>query len=263
MKALILAGGRGNRLGDISEQHNKCMIQIGGRPLIEYSLEYASSTNVSEIIIVVGYKAEQIINTYGNRYDGKTVKYVIQPEQKGLVHAIELASTTIGSDDFILMLGDEVMVNPRHEAMISLFEREDIFCLCGIVVVDDIDLVKKTYSIIQSEDNRIYRLIEKPSKPMDNVMGTGNCVFNNEMLSYIEQTPINQKRGEKELPDLIQCAIDEGQIVKSFEICDQYINCNVPEEILRAESYFAHVSDTIESPVPSKRHIDKTIQLVS
>ena len=75
---------------------------------------------------------------------------------------------------------------------------------------------------------------------MNNIMGTGNCIFNSEIFSYINQTPINQKRGEKELPDLIQCAIDEGNIVKSFKICDHYVNINAPEEIKKAESYFAH-----------------------
>jgi len=71
-------------------------------------------------------------------------------------------------------------------------------------------------------------------------MGTGNCVFKNEIFSYIPKTPINQKRGEKELPDLIQCAIDDGKIVKSFIICDQYFNLNLKEDIEKAKSYFAH-----------------------
>jgi dTDP-glucose pyrophosphorylase len=240
MKALILAGGRGKRLGELSNDKNKCMLEINGKPLIEYSLDCATKTSISEIVIVVGHKAEEIINIYGNKYNGKAIKYVIQPEQKGLVHAIECAREAVGKEDFMLMLGDELMISPRHQLMMDIFGKENLFGICGVVVVEDIDLIKKTYSVIQSEDNRIYRLIEKASKPMNNIMGTGNCIFKNEILSYIDQTPINQKRGEKELPDLIQCAIDEGNIVKSFEICDHYVNINLLEEIKKAESYFAH-----------------------
>ncbi len=240
MKALILAGGRGKRLGAVSDGQNKCMLKIRSRPLIEYSLDCAICTDISEMIIVVGHNAEEIINSYGNRYNGKPIKYVIQLEQKGLVHAIECAKEVIEKEDFRLMLGDELMINPQHQLMIDIFEEENLFGICGVVIVEDMDLIKKTYSVIQSEDNRIYRLVEKPSKPMNDIMGTGNCIFENEILSYIDQTPINQKRGEKELPDLIQCAIDEGNIVKSFKICDHYVNINVPEEIKRAESYFAH-----------------------
>jgi dTDP-glucose pyrophosphorylase len=239
MKAMILAGGRGKRLGDIP--NNKCMLVVRGKPLIEYSLECASRTGVDEIIIVVGYKAEEIINAYGNRHNGKPIKYVIQRELKGLVNAIECAKDTIGKSDFMLMLGDELMFGPRHAEMVGTFKKNVLFALCGVVVVDDINLVSKTYSIIESPEKRIYRLIEKPKTPLSNVMGTGNCIFSNDILGYIDQTPINQKRGEKELPDLIQCAIDDGKIVKSFPICDKYFNVNSGEEFQRASSCFAHL----------------------
>lgn len=241
MKSLILAGGRGKRLGKISDGQNKCMFKINGKSLIEYSLDCAAQLDMSEIIIVVGYRAEEIINTYGNRYNGKKIKYVIQYEQKGLVHAIECAQHAIGNEDFMLMLGDELMIASRHREMIDFFKQEKLFGVCGVVIVEDRSLIERTYSVIQSDDNRIYRLIEKPSRPMNDIMGTGNCIFKNKMLSYLKQTPINQKRKEKELPDLIQCAIDEANIIKSFVICDHYVNVNIPQELKKAESYFAHL----------------------
>jgi dTDP-glucose pyrophosphorylase len=240
MKALILAGGRGKRMGEVYQDRNKCMIEVEGKPLIEYSLNCASQTNVSEIIIVVGHKAEEITNAYGNKYNGKMIRYVIQPEQKGLVHAIECAREAIGKEDFMLMLGDELMVKPKHSEMIKKYHDENLFALCGVVNVEDKNLIKKTYAVIQGGDNRIFRLIEKPSNPMNNVMGTGNCLFKNEIFSYIPQTPINQKRGEKELPDLIQCAIDAGKIVRPFVVCDKYFNINLKEDIKDAKSFFAH-----------------------
>lgn len=241
MKALVLAGGRGKRLNHFTEGKNKCMTIIKGRPLIEYSLNNAVEADVEEIIIVVGYRAEDIINAYGNSYRGKNIKYCLQHEQRGLVHAIESAKHAVGDSDIMLMLADELMIKPKHRDMVTSFRRENAFGICGVVMIKDRELIKKTYSVIQAEDSRIYRLIEKPFKPMNDIMGTGNCIFKNEILSYIDQTPINQKRGEKELPDLIQCAVDEGNIIKSFEICDHYVNVNVPEEIEKAESYFAHL----------------------
>lgn len=240
MKALILAGGRGKRAGAASDSINKCMIKIDGKPLIERSLDCVSETKSLEIIIVVGYKAEDIINTYGNNYRGKRIRYVFQTEQKGLVHAIECAAGSIGREDFMLMLGDEFMVNPHHREMIRLFSKEALFGICGIVKVKNRQLIKKTYSVIQSKEGKIFRLIEKPNHPLNDIMGTGNCIFKNQILSYIDQTPINQKRKEKELPDLIQCAIDDGHSVKSFQICDDYINVNLPMEIEQAKSYFSH-----------------------
>lgn len=235
MKALILAGGRGSRLNELSEEINKCMIKIGGRPVIEYSLDNAANANVDEIIVVVGYKAEAIINAYGNSYKGKKVSYVIQWEQRGLVHAIECAKRAIDGHDFMLLLGDEVMVNPRHANMLNQFYEGGVFALCGILSVKDRELIKRTYSITQDGNSIIYRLVEKPKNPLNNIMGTGDCVFSNAIFNYIKATPIHHERKEKELPDLIQCAIDDGKIVKSCNICDYYANINSHDDIKIAE----------------------------
>jgi len=240
MKALILAAGRGKRLGEISEFRNKCLIEIKEKALIEYSLDNAINIGVDEIVVVVGYRAEDITNYYKDCYKNKPIKYVMQNEQKGLVHAIECSRDTIDGSDFVLLLGDELMINTRYKEFINKYISEDLFCLCGVVSVEDRNLIKKTYSVIQDESGKIYRLIEKPSNPMNNIMGTGNCIFKNEIYNYIVKTPINQTRGEKELPDLVQCAIDDGRVVKTFFICDRYININAFGEIRKANSYFSH-----------------------
>jgi dTDP-glucose pyrophosphorylase len=63
-------------------------------------------------------------------------------------------------------------------------------------------------------------------------------VFKNEILSYIERTPIHPERGEKELPDLIQCAVDDGQLVKIFNICDEYTNINSKQDLEEVNNIF-------------------------
>ena len=67
------------------------------------------------------------------------------------------------------------------------------------------------------------------------MMGPGNCVFKKEIFDYIPYTPINHQRGEKELPDLIQCAIDNGKLVKFFNIGGNYFNINTLDDINRLE----------------------------
>lgn len=236
MKALILAGGRGKRLGEFSNGRNKCMLEIRGKPVIEHSFENAVATDVDEVVVVVGYKAEEIINRYGNSYGGKRLKYVIQWEQKGLVHAMESAKEAIGGDDFALFLGDEILVNPRHQSMLREFRKNGVFALCGVLPVENRDLIRRTYTMIHDGENTIYRLVEKPRNPLNNFMGTGDCVFKNAIFDYIDVTPIHHERKEKELPDLIQCAIDDGNKVKTFIICDKYTNVNSADDISMAEA---------------------------
>ena len=232
LKCLILAGGRGKRLSSYAKGENKCMLQFGGRSLIEYSLENAVKLNLEEIIIVVGHLAERIINTFGNSYNGVPIKYVIQWEQQGLVHAIACSRDALDNSDFILFLGDEFLLNPSHRSLIEIFSKEEAFAVCGIIKVDEITEIEKTYSILfDSDSRRIFRLIEKPRNPQNNLMGTGNIIFKNEILNYVDSTPINQQRGEKELPDLIQSAIDDGKKVLYHHLASTYVNVNTPEDI--------------------------------
>jgi dTDP-glucose pyrophosphorylase len=242
MKVLILAGGRGKRLGDMSQSINKCMLKVAGKPLIEYSLECAYQAGFREIDILVGYKAEEIQRTYGSSFRSIPIRYIQQEEQKGVVHAIECAREVLDGEDFMLMLGDELLIKPAHYKMVSYFSsHKDLFGLCGTVKVNDRALIRKTYAVISGSNKRIVRLIEKPQHPPNNWMGTGNILMRAGIFDYIQKTPINQQRGERELPDLIQCAVDDGRIVESFVLCDHYVNVNSVEELKAASSYFIHL----------------------
>lgn len=232
LKALILAGGRGKRLSEVTEDINKCMIVFRGRPLIEYSLENAVRLGVDEMIIVVGHLAEQIINRYGIDYRGTRISYVIQKAQLGLVHALSCSQAAVGGADFVLFLGDEFFIDPDHQAMIDAFSERDAFAVCGVIEVEDRSLIRKTYSILYDTDSRaILRLVEKPANPLNRFMGTGNIVFRNRIFEYIEKTPINPQRGERELPDFIQCAIDDGKPVFFHVLASKYVNVNTDEDI--------------------------------
>ena len=203
MKGLILAAGRGSRLREQTEEHSKCMLPMFGKPLIQYSLENAVRAGATEVVIVVAYRAEEIINRFGIEFQGVRLQYVFQDEPQGLVHALECSRETIGNEEFMLFLADEI---------------------------------RKTYAVIEDDrDQRIYRLIEKPRNPPNEIRGTGNCIFRAEIFDFVPLTPINQNRSERELPDLIQCAVDDGLPVKSFDIGDGYVNINTPEDIAIAE----------------------------
>jgi dTDP-glucose pyrophosphorylase len=177
MKGLILAAGRGSRLGEQTREQTKCMLPMFGRPLIQYSLDNAVRAGVSEIVTVVGYRAEQIINCFGIEFEGVRVQYVFQHEPEGVVHAMECSRDAIGDDDFMLLLADEILWRPKHEEMVEKFEVEDLTVICGVVHGAEPEEIRSTYAVIEDDrDHRIYRLIEKPRNPPNDIRGTGNCV---------------------------------------------------------------------------------------
>ncbi len=80
---------------------------------------------------------------------------MIEPEQKGLVHALECARAALNGEDFFLMLGDEVMQHPRRREMIDFFRavREPVR-VCGILKVNDLDQIRRTYALVKNDKNR-------------------------------------------------------------------------------------------------------------
>lgn len=236
MKALILAGGRGSRLDEFTKDKNKSLIDLFEKKLIEYNLDHAIEAGVSEIIITVCYKQEKVMKTLGKSYRGVKITYVKEGfktdelHKTGVVDAIELAKPFIGKSDFILMLADEIVANADIRGMIKRFKREELFAVCGTIYEEDRYSISKTYTAMVNETKRAFRLIEKPRVKITAIKGTGHCVFKNEILDYINRTPINAFRNQRELVDMIQVAIDDGKRVEVFNIAKDYVNVNTKED---------------------------------
>lgn len=228
MKGLILAGGASTRMG----YEDKCLIKIRNKPLIEYSLDRMAELNLDEISIVWG--THKAACEYGDYYRYMPLKHFVQFQPTGTIDAIRLATEDL-NDDFYLMMGDEIMTNSRHLAMQQYFKRHPVDGLCGYSLVKSLDEIKKTYDIGMRSDKKIIYLEEKPKKPLNLCMGTGNCVLDSSLLRFIGLTPLNPIRQERELVDWLQICIEGGKALEAFDICDEYINVNTQVELEKAK----------------------------
>ena len=107
MKAVILAAGEGKRLRPFTESIPKVMLPIANKPVLEYVVEAVKKSGITEIIIVVGYKKEVIMEYFKNYKDLK-ISYVTQDKQLGTAHALLQAKNKI-TDTFIVLSGDNII----------------------------------------------------------------------------------------------------------------------------------------------------------
>ena len=68
MKAIICAAGEGKRLMPNTSNNPKCLLKVGGKTILEYMLDNLSKCGVKDVIIVLGYKKDVVINKIGNKY---------------------------------------------------------------------------------------------------------------------------------------------------------------------------------------------------
>lgn len=233
MKFVLLAAGKGHRLD--MKLTNKCFAPINNIPLINYSLELVLPQYFDELIIIVGHNAEYIMKYMGESYHGIKITYVYQEPQLGIAHAILLAAPYINSD-FMMCLSDEITVHPRIMSMMEKFIHSDTDCLCG-VTEDTIENIQKAYTLSLNSNNLVTCLIEKPIEVFNKWKGTGLCLMRQSMLSILTELKPNQQRGEYEMGNWIQLAIDTGLKCRIEQSGDANFNINTLEDAKAAENY--------------------------
>ena len=106
MQAVILAAGKSTRTYPLTLTRPKPLLQIAGRAIIEHTLESLIGI-VSEAIIIVGYKKENIKKFLGKKYKNIRITYIEQKQQLGTAHALLAAKTKV-KGKFIMMAGDDL-----------------------------------------------------------------------------------------------------------------------------------------------------------
>ncbi len=114
MKAVILAAGDGGRLHPLTLRTPKVLLPLAGRPLISYPLEALAAAGITEIAIVVGYKAEHVITALTARPPpGVSIQFIRNPRyQDGNAISLAAARQFVGQDPFVLCMSDHI-IHPR------------------------------------------------------------------------------------------------------------------------------------------------------
>lgn len=192
---------------------------------------------IDEIIVVVGNDSEKVIKHIEAFQENVNITFVEQKVQLGIVDAIKWAVSSIGSDDFVLCLGDEIFYNQKPKEMLNYFISTKSDCVCGIVPNESEFEIKKCYSVLVDESNTILELFEKPEIPFNTLKGTGFCIFKNKMLDYIYIVKPDLKSGQYELCDWIKAGIAQGMNCKVFNFADKEFNINTLEDFKQVNEF--------------------------
>ena len=108
MQAIILAAGMGRRLGELTNDNTKCMLQVNGVRLIHRILDSIYETGIRRVVLVVGYKAENVKSLIGDEYRGMEIIYVENSvyDKTNNIYSLFLAREYLTADDTILLESD-------------------------------------------------------------------------------------------------------------------------------------------------------------
>ena len=232
MKAVVLAAGEGTRLRPLTEDKPKGMVEVAGEPILTHCFEQLVDLGASELLVVVGYKKEAIIEHYGDAFEDIPITYAHQREQNGLAHALLTVEEHI-DDDFMLMLGDNVFdANLEDVVRRQREDRADAAFLVEEVPWDDAG----RYGVCDTNKyGEVTDVVEKPDDPPSNLVMTGFYTFTPAIFHACHLVqPSN--RGEYEISEAIDLLIRSGRTIDAIELDGWRIDIGYPEDREKAET---------------------------
>ncbi|MGH1471014.1 MAG: N-acetylmuramate alpha-1-phosphate uridylyltransferase MurU [Cellvibrionaceae bacterium] len=116
MKAMIFAAGRGERMGELTNNMPKPLLPVNGKPLIAYTLESLKKAGIKDVVINLAYLGKQIEQALGEGTEyGVNIKYSFEPYPLETAGAIVFASQLLGGDPFLLTNADVWTDFPYHK----------------------------------------------------------------------------------------------------------------------------------------------------
>jgi len=229
VKAVILAAGEGTRLRPLTHTGPKHLLPLAGEPIIHYGIKKLKDIGLKEIGIVVGYRAEDIKTTLkdGNHL-GIKINYILQPEQKGIAHALKFAEKYLSDDKFIVYLGDNLLKQDLRR-FAEKFEKEDLDAFILLSKVRN----PERFGVALLEGNRVVKLVEKPKEPISDLALVGIYFFKPIIYEAIKHIKPSW-RNELEITDAIQWLIDNGYTVEAEKVDGWWADTGTDLDLLEA-----------------------------
>lgn len=186
MQAVILAGGKGTRLGDMTISMPKPMLKIGDRPILAHQLDLLKKYGITQIIIICGYLSETIMSYFGNgNAFGVSINYHVETTPLGTTGGLKEIQDQL-DEDFLVLYGD-AMLNINLSRLIQFHKAK---CGCCTLVIHPNDHPYDSDLVEIDDNNKITAFHSKPhikEQFYQNLVNAGLYVFNRKIIKYIQK----------------------------------------------------------------------------
>ena len=217
MKGVILAGGSGSRLYPLTRITNKHLLPVYDRPMIYCPIQQLVAAGIDRILVVTGGNhAGEFLPLLGNgsAFGLRPLDYTHQEKAGGIADALALARHFVAGDDVCVMLGDNIFersIGPSVEA----FARQGGGARVLLARIEHPEF----YGVPVMEDERIVRIVEKPSVPPSSFAVTGCYLYDADVFTTVE-TLVPSARGELEITDVNNAYVSSGRL--AYDVLDGY-----------------------------------------
>ena len=218
-----MAGGRGERLAPLTDDCPKPLLEVGGRPIVEYSLERLIKAGVKDFSFCVNYLGEKIEAHFGDGKDWNAqFSYIYEPEALGTIGGAALKEQFRFED--VLVINGDLLTTINFDKFYRFFLDEDADMAIATIPYR----MNLPYGILeQGPGNEVQSIREKPTYTY--YINTGIYLMRREMINYIP-------KGERfDAVDLIEIAMKEQRKVSAFPLMEYWIDIGQMDDFQRAQ----------------------------
>lgn len=227
---MVLAAGRGERLWPLTETRPKHLLPVVGVSIIERTMRALVRGGISEIVLVVNFKADMIKSTLGDGRDlGCRIEYVHQKKLEGTADAIRTSRQRVeGEDRFLTIYGDDYYGADAIGRFLKTGKQwSDI--MIGSSQVED----SSRFGSLEVRKGIVSSINEKAERGRGRV-NAGLYLFGEEVFSAVEKTT-RSPRGEYELTDSLRLLIRQGKRIRAFLLGkSEWLGLSYPWDLLEA-----------------------------
>lgn len=237
MLGVILAAGRGTRLGQLTTWRSKAMLPVVGKPLVARVLDSLIAAGIDDVIIVVAAEDEELRNYFAtDDYADVRIRLTTQAQPRGMADALRCASPLI-TGDFVLSACDSLVPGKDVARLVAHWQgKPESDGLLALLRVLPSQLGQS--GVVALDGEHVRRIIEKPraeEAPSD-IISLPLYVFGPRLLGYLS-TVQPSTRGEYELQDAVQQLIDAGGAVYGMTVSGR-LTVTTPADLLAVNIAF-------------------------
>lgn len=225
--AVMMAGGKGERLRPLTEKTPKPLLPVGDKAIIDHNIDRLISYGVKNISVTVNYLKEQIEEHFAEPHDGVQVRTYREPKFLGTIGSIKFVEGF--EHDVILLMNSDVFTNIDYEDFFLHFQQHDAEMSVAAVPYT----VKVPYGIFDLDGRNIQGLIEKPT--YNYYANAGIYLIKRRALDEIPQDTFFNAT------DLIEKLISQGKKVIRYPLNGTWIDIGNPQEYAKANELVKHL----------------------